>query len=364
MSRGTTLADTPVDFLVCHWRLILVSLLGWSLLAAIPATSAYLGSGATGFGVWWAMFKRIGLYYYLWGLAAPLLYRVTDHLRVSPRGLVAALPVHGLILVTLSFAFGFVAHQSAWREWLLGSKAVGYHSMSFFTYALIVLCALSIQFYRLSLLRQREASAAKIQAAQLDSQLNLARVDSLRMQMNPHFLFNALNSVAALVDAGRTERAYDALDRLGTLLRQALRLSREVEVNLSDELAFCKAYLEIEQLRFGERLDVVWYLGDALGERRVPAFVLQPAIENAIKHAVSRSTTPVTVSIDVRAIGASLQITVTDSGQAPPPAGASSGVGLENLRERLRLRYGGRASVTSGRIDGGFRTRIVLPADA
>lgn len=346
-----------------YWRLILLSFVGWSLLAAIPTTSAYLGGGAPGLPVWWAMFIKIGGYYYLWGLVTPLLYRMTDRLPYRGRGLLITIPTHLLVLTTLSFGFGIIAHQSDWQEWLIGFRAVGYHSMSFFTYGLIVLCCLAVKFYRLSLLRQREVIDAKIQAAQLDNKLNLARVDSLRMQMNPHFLFNALNSIAALIESDRRNRAYEATEQLGDLLRKALRLSKSVEVPLEQELSFCKAYLAMEKIRFGDRLNVNWNVDESALQLAVPAFVLQPSVENAIKHAVSVSPGTVDLLIVAAIEDRELTLSVIDNGQARSTVSSTTGLGLANLRERLKLRFGPRAAVDSGAREPGYCTSIRIPME-
>jgi signal transduction histidine kinase len=346
-----------------YWVLILVSFIGWSLLAAIPTTSAYIGTGAAGLEVWWAMFKKIGLYYYMWGLLTPLIYRLTDRLPYRGSGLLITVPTHLVVAVVLSFSLGLLAHKGDWYEWVLGRRAWGYHSMSAFTYALIILCSLAIKFYRLSLLQQREASDARILAAQLDSKLNLARVDSLRMQMNPHFLFNALNSVAALIESNRGERAYQAVEQLGDLLRRALNLSQTTDVPLDEELNFSEAYLALEQIRFADRLHVDWQIDPATRSLQVPAFILQPLIENAIKHAVSRSSRTIQVLVFAALSGDQLRLGVSDNGRAIQPArsGGSPGLGLANLRERLRLRYGSDVTVADGPQDVGYTTVITMP---
>ena len=354
----------PRSSVAANWRhyrrWVVLSFIGWSLLAAIPTTSAYLGSGAPGVEVWWAMFKRIGLYYYMWGLLTPLIYRLVDTLPYRGRGLVLTVLIHLTVFATLSFALGIISHQESWREWLIGTRAAGYHSMSGFTYALIVLCSLMTKFYRLSLLRQREASDAKIHAAQLDNKLNLARIDSLRMQMNPHFLFNALNSIAALVDADRRDHAYMAVEQLGDLLRRAVRLSQSEDVVLADELRFVEAYLAMEQIRFGSRLRTRWDIQESARAARVPAFVLQPLVENAIKHAVSRSVEPVTVTLRAFADAGNLELSVHDDGRTTG-TGEAPGIGLSNLRERLRLRYGDASDVRFGPLEAGFATTVTIP---
>ncbi len=310
--------------------------------------------------VWFAMFKKIGLYYYMWGLLTPFIYRMTNALPYRGRTLVLTITIHLGVLAILSFSLGTVAHYADWQAWMLGPRALGYHSMSAFTYALIVLCCLSLRFYRLSVLREREASAALLHAEQLDNRLNQARVDSLRMQLNPHFLFNALNSIAALIDSKRSDAAYEALEQLGELLRHALRLSKSSEISLEEELEFCRAYLALEQVRFDERLAVVWHIDPECHSIIVPAFILQPLVENAIKHAVSASTSTVTVTITARTSEHELNLLVSDDGQTTMTGSNAlqSGVGLDNLRERLELRYGRDASLEARSTTPGFETHI------
>lgn len=350
-----------------YWQLVLLSIVGWTLLAAIPTTSAYIGTGAQDPAIWWAMFTKIGLYYYIWGLLTPLLYRLTDALPYRGKGLVLTVPTHIGVFAALSFGLGLVVHQPDWQQWLLGQRAFGYHSMSAFTYSLIVLCCLALKFYRLSLLRQREATDARVHAAELDNQLNLARVESLRMQMNPHFLFNALNSIGALIETDRRDKAYAALERLADLLRQALRLSQESDIPLAEELGFLEAYLALEKVRFGDRLSVDWQVAHDARPLHVPAFVLQPLVENAIKHAVGPSATTVTITVCASRTPNSLRLSVADDATVKPVAldTPGSGVGIANLRERLRLRYGNDVSVESARKPGGgYETCIEIPLPA
>lgn len=349
------------SFVKRYWLQIIVSFLGWSLVAAIPVTSAYLSAGAPGFAAWWAIFTKIGLYYWLWGMLAPLLYRLTDVLPYQGKSMLLTLLTHLVTAFALSFILGFIVHTQAWHDWLIGERAPGYHAMSFFTYSLIVLCSLAIKFYRLSLLRQKQVTEAKIHAAQLDNQLNLARVDSLRMQMNPHFLFNALNSIAALIELDYRDRAYLAVEQLGDLLRQSISMSQNDEIPLSREIQFCKAYLSMEQIRFNDRLQVEWKLDEQAMDLLVPAFVLQPFIENTIKHAVINSTNLVTVTIQAGLESEQLVLSVKDDGHGQGINQNSTATGLSNLNERLRLRYGSGVSVESHTLSPGFDANIRIP---
>lgn len=350
-----------------HWRLILLSAVGWTLLAAIPTTSAYLGSGAGDPSLWWAMFRKIGIYYYLWGLLSPLLYRLTNELPMRGPGLALTVATHLVTLTVLSFALGAITHHEAWHEWLLGQRAVAYHAMSTFTYVLIVICCLAVRFYRTSLLNERLARDARLLAAQLDSKLNMARVDSLRMQMNPHFMFNALNSVGALIETSQQDAAYEAVEELGSLLRQALSLSRKSEVPLAEEIEFARAYLALEQIRFGERMAVRWQIEPETLSVPVPAFILQPLVENAIKHAVGKSRRTVTITLRAQLRGEALVLDVTDDGNGSKERvndTGNSGVGLANLEERLRLRYGPESSCRVDRTPGNFTTELRIPYQA
>ncbi len=351
-------------FSKAHWRLGVIFVLAWTLLAAIPTTSAYLGSGANGLTVWWAMFRKIGLYYYLWGLVSPLIYQLTIRLPVRGWWLPGSLLMHLAVLALLSFAFGAIAHYEARELWLVGAMAPGYHAMSAFTYVLVVICCLALRFYRLSLLHQRRVQEANLLAARLDSKLNLARADSLRMQMNPHFMFNALNSIGALIETERTDRAYEAVELLGDVLRKALSLSESDEVPLREEIEFARAYLALEELRFGHRIDVVYQIEPVAAQQMVPTFILQPLVENAVKHAVAPSAQPVAITVLASIERSWLVLSVEDRGSAHARGSSSrhdGGVGLSNLTERLQLRYGSAAKGKFRATTDGFLATLTLP---
>ena len=173
--------------------------------------------------------------------------------------------------------------------------------------------------------------------------LHQARLRSLAAQLEPHFLFNALNSTAELV-----HRDPDAADRmlvnLATLLRTSLARDGGQEVALADELALLDHYLDIEKVRLGPRLRVDWNVAADVLQARVPPLILQPLVENAVRHAVARRTTPGLIRIVVQRAGDRLLLQVADDGcadAAPRPAAADgTGIGLRNTRERLQALYG------------------------
>ena len=186
---------------------------------------------------------------------------------------------------------------------------------------------------------------------------------ALRYQLNPHFLFNTLNSVSALVGEGRNAEAETMLLNLAAFIRSTLTEEPSGMISLKEEIGLQRLYLAIEQARFEERLAVEIDLPPALAETRVPALILQPLVENAVRHGVARSEDRLTVRIAALARGEEVEILVEDDGKAGPGAGGT-GLGLGNVEARLRAHYGDRGMLDAAPLAaGGFRARIVLPRE-
>lgn len=200
----------------------------------------------------------------------------------------------------------------------------------------------------------------ELQVAALEASLARARLDALTAQLNPHFLFNTLNAAAELVhhDADGADRM---LVGLSELLRHSLAHGPDQEVRLSDELALLRQYLEIQQLRMGERLRVQWAVDETCLSALVPVLVLQPLVENAIIHGIARRETPGSVCVQARREAERLIIDVTDDG-APAVRHGVDGVGLSNTRARLECLHGAAATLdVSTTAQGGTRARLALP---
>lgn len=206
--------------------------------------------------------------------------------------------------------------------------------------------------------RRRERRAERLEAA-----LVRARLEVLASQLNPHFMFNALNSIAEMVhiDADAADRM---LVGLGELLRASLERQASPLVPLRDELALLRHYLDIEALRLGDRLRVEWAVADDVGEAPVPPLMLQPLAENAIVHALSLRISPGTLEIAARMDGGRLQLSVADDG-GHRASTAHRGSGLANLRARLQQLYGERAWLRlEGNARGGTTASVFLPGQA
>jgi sensor histidine kinase YesM len=211
--------------------------------------------------------------------------------------------------------------------------------------------------------REQEAIAAALRASRLEAQLTAARLEALQMQLHPHFLFNALNSISVMVLKGDREEAIRAIRQLADLLRVALRAVGTQERSLEEELAFLEAYLAIERLRFADQLTVEFDIAPESLASLVPCLILQPLVENAVVHGVRSRRGTGRIRVATRRESHTLQLEVWDNGQQPPAeAKRVAGVGLTITRDRLRELYGDRARFDlRAAADGGTIASISMP---
>jgi two-component system LytT family sensor kinase len=225
---------------------------------------------------------------------------------------------------------------------------------SVFMYFTVLGCVHAFSYFVQA--QEREAHASRLAA-----QLAEARLGALRTQLNPHFLFNSLNALTVLVREPNIPAASRMLELLGDVLRQVLRTDQPHEVPLAEELRFLEQYLAIEQVRFSDRLHVTWEIEERTRAALVPGFVLQPIVENAIKHGVARRAEAGRIAIRSRLVDTTLELAVRDDGVGMT-ATQKEGVGLSNTRERLRTLYGERATVSiAAPPDGGTLVTVRLP---
>lgn len=203
-----------------------------------------------------------------------------------------------------------------------------------------------------------EARERQSQAIQLSAQLSDARLSALRMQMQPHFLYNSLNAITVILRDRDTITATRMLEQLGEMLRRVMRRDGPQEVTLAEEIDFLRQLLAIEGVRFSDRLRPEFDVDRSLLNAAVPEFVLQPLVENALRHGLARRVDATLLRISARRDGKDLVLTVTDDGPGPTsgPDDAderAGGVGLSNTRERLAVLYGDAASLTLTPLPGG-----------
>ena len=366
-----------------HWRLTsreaALILLFWMSLATLSAVNRLLDARDFGFQRVFTASGPIALAYIeaaIWAAFTPLIFWLssssslirTRWVRI-PLYILAGVAIAIVVYLLLDFARTAIMPVPVRRRGGGGGagafmplRQIG--RFRFMNQMIVYLAVLAAGFAREYSLRdqkrQREAMVLATETARLEAQLAAARLDALRMQMNPHFLFNTLNAVSALVerDPAGVRRM---IARLSELLRHTIDSRATDEVPLRDEVAFLQRYIEIMEVRFQGRLEVTLAIDGAVRDAMVPNLVLQPIVENALEHGVSRIDGAGKIDITALHEDDDLVLLVRDNGPGPDPSFAA-GVGLANTRARLAQLYGDAAELTlTPGAHGGAIARIVLP---
>jgi hypothetical protein len=215
-----------------------------------------------------------------------------------------------------------------------------------------------------ALLTGESARAAEKREGTYRRAAKASELRSLRYQVNPHFLFNTLNSLSALVLTGKTQAAERMIQTISTFYRRSLADDPTSDVPLREEFALQKLYLDIEAIRFPHRLRAVYKLPPELEDAKVPGMILQPLVENSVKHAVAPTSEQVTITLAAREEYGRLVVTVGDDGPGPAaPEGERRGygIGVANVQDRLEARFDGDATIVSGPVPGGYSTQLRMP---
>lgn len=293
----------------------------------------------------------------LWMTSTPFLLWLGRRVPLDRSDRARSVAIHVAAMLAL------VAVDAAMQAWMWGNQGRStFRSLFFglmivdgFSYATVI----AISQVQRSNERYRERVRAQ---AALDQELTTARLRALEMQLQPHFLFNTLHAVGALVRSARADDALRSLAALGGLLRATLVDDDAHEIALDEEVALARRYLALQKIRFGDRLHVDIAIAPDMKRARVPRLILQPLLENAIRHGVERSRTAVSVEVCAVARGDRLELTVADRGGMRETPLPGKGIGLANTRARLATLYGAAHSLeltsTSG---GGFALRIEIP---
>jgi two-component sensor histidine kinase len=346
----------------------------WTVMAVLTAANRVADQSGTSFS---AVPRAVPIslafqQMYLWALITPLVFWLAGRFSVekSPEW------VKVLILVAIGVVVAFTVDRinfalvRKFNEPLPhsgGGFSNGLHGPMLLNHFILFWGVLAAGFARDYFLRfrarERETARLLSETAQLQTQLAEAKLSALNAQLNPHFLFNTLNAVSALVE--RDPRGVRRMiARLSELLRYTLDGRSDNEVVLAREIDFLQRYLEIMQIRFEGKLDVDVQVGDDAREALVPSLILQPLVENAVKHGVEKIAVAGRIRIAARREDERLVMTVSDNGPGPVKIARldDAGVGLANIRQRLEQLYGSAAGLTLAESpSGGTVAQIVMP---
>jgi two-component system, LytTR family, sensor kinase len=322
---------------------------GWTALALFFAVSNSLTYKSTGRPANWALtIKRSLTEWWLWAAVTPLVVGLARRFPIHgprlPRNLAIHMIAGAVVAVAKTFADRalFALLTGFWMYLLVSTLA-----LNFAIYAGLVAAAHGVQYYRRS--RERD---------QLEARLADARLQLLGMQLQPHFLFNTLNTIAELVHED-ADAADAMISRLSDLLRQTLDLGSLQRIPLGDEVDLVRRYIDIQKARFGDRLQIDISIPDHLRGVAVPALLLQPLVENAIRHGLGSRLDAGRIDIRARADEDHLTILVSDDGDSDGVAGPER-VGLGNTRARLEALYGPGSRLDLTRGDAGRGTRVTV----
>ena len=359
---------TTSDRFQLSGREIALIFLFWTSLATLSALNRLLDFRDVGFGRVISPAGPIALGYaeaWIWAALTPLIFWLSSQSSMTqsrwvrvPLLLVAGICVAVVVYLMLDFARDALFTMPVRRRragGLMPLRQLG--RFQFVNQLVVYFAVLAAGYAREYFLRDKRRGE---DAAKLQAQLAEARLDALRMQINPHFLFNTLNAVAALVERDPVG-VRRMIARLSDLLRHTIDSRATDEITLDEELTFVRRYVEIMEVRFQGRLTVTFQIEPAAQSALVPNLILQPVVENAFEHGVGRSTGMGEIAIAARIRGENLEVTIRDNG---PGVGdvERSGIGLTNTRARLEQMYGSEASLSlRGAPEGGTVATMLVP---
>lgn len=348
-------------------RLWLLALAAWSVPAVLEASQALVQAHQTGVAVpWWDAWLRYGGKYYFWAALTPLAWHLARRVPLRrAAGLARPLLVHAaanLILSAVHLTLTAAYYHAFWNsQGESFAEVLRWYFANVFAFELLAYPVI-VGAYHLSeyhrTVRQQELAAARLEAS-----LAEARLDALQSRLHPHFLFNALNALVGLLRYDRNPEAIRAIGELGYLLRDALGEHQGQERSLEEELEWAERYLAIEQLRLGPRLSITVEVDDDVLDAAVPRLLLQPLLENAVRHGIEPCATAGALRLVARRErGDLLRIEVVDDGPGPVRSAPGEGVGLSTTRARLRQLYGDVHTLSLERREPhGARLTVELP---
>lgn len=356
---------------------MLAVLVGAAVLGLIDASQVQYDRALRGAPITWGHALIHGLpRWYSWALLAPVVLVIARTVHRAKLGMGRTLLIHAvagavcaLVQVSLFSIASTMLHGGADPLAHLRPAFVKYLGMTYLgalvTYALLVSGWYAWDVRRRFREREREAVQLELQASELKALAAEARLRQLQSQLQPHFLFNTLHALSSLVLKGDGTTAVRMTARLSELLRRSLRAADATEITLEEELQLLEDYLAIQRMRFDDRLEVRMHIAPDTRKALVPPLLLQPLVENAVRHAIEAHPGGRVIEIEVTAAAGRLRMAVRDDGpglRSKGEADSESGIGLRNTTARLDATYGAAAELTlENRPTGGAEAAITLP---
>jgi two-component system LytT family sensor kinase len=349
-----------------RWLRITALTAGWAFLGLVLSLELYFNAHAE---MYWPDFTSLAIPQFgraaMWACLTPFILRLREKMPLSRGRWVGGILFHFLFSFTVMATY-YLGRTEAYRIFFNERSDGFWHSafQGFYGHNVVdMACYWAVIAFGYGGELQRKFKNEEVRAAQLESRLIEAELKALREQLKPHFLFNTLNSVSAMVRDGKNEMAVTLLARLGSLLRMSLDTHHDNETSLRVEMDFLERYIDIQKARYSDRLTVNIAVSDEALAASVPWLILQPIVENSILHGVAPKAGPGTIDITGRIEGGDLHLGVRDDGPGiPSNRRVLEGTGLTNTRERLAKLYGNRASLKLvGHPKGGFSVDIIIP---
>ena len=352
-----------------HWPWIAAI---WSALGLIEACETVFPMHAQGMHHNWVrLFFTLMIVWLPWALATPWVIQLGRRFAPARTSGLSTWVLHVSVAIGIGLIFSawYASLEKLLNPWAIDPNARGTFTLlwlskfySSVTTSLVLYAFILVIDYALQS-RQRLARQ-QTEAAQLGEQLSRAQLDALRRQIEPHFMFNALNSIAALVRDNRSDAAVDMIVSLSDFLRHAAEDSTRPRVPLAQEVERLRQYLEIQKARFAERLQVTLTIPVELLAAQVPSLILQPLVENAIKHGISKRAQGGEIQVAAAQTNGRLNLRVGNDGPGLPAEleKGRTGIGIANLRNRLQLMYGSGFELSlRNQTAGGVEVSISLP---
>lgn len=350
----------------------------WTLISVLSSSAYYFDSANQPWqgsqSLWIRMFFLQLPVWYLWGIITLMIFYLTEIFPVERHGWASIVGLHlGLSFVWLFFYSILVILNGIWQydiPWAnarqFAQRIMGARSyLEYFFYWMIFAVAYCAYFYRRSRERAFEAARLQLRNAQLENLMSVTQLQTLKAQLQPHFLFNTLNSIAALIRKDEKVIATNMLAALSDLLRHSMDNDKSHLVTLEDELDFIKRYLEIQQIRFKDLLTVEVEVSEEASQALIPSMLLQPLVENSIRHGIAEHIQSGKLGIYARNGDNRLQIEIYNDGNCLSKGWSiekTTGLGLSNTIERLRVLYSDEFQFTLENVETrGVRAKLVIP---